>query len=56
MWFEAHKVPREAWVGELETIEEKIQKQKEKEQKEKVSLLFVSAQICFVGGLDVAVC
>ncbi|XP_076465084.1 WD repeat-containing protein 93-like isoform X2 [Babylonia areolata] len=35
VWFEAHKVPREAWVSELEAVEEKFQKQKEKEQKEK---------------------
>ena len=36
--FEAHKVPRETWVSEIEAIEAKIQKdkdQKEKEQKEK---------------------
>ncbi|KAL8615967.1 hypothetical protein ACOMHN_034643 [Nucella lapillus] len=35
VWFEAHKVPREAWVSELEALEEKVQKQKEKEQKGK---------------------
>lgn len=29
VWFEAHKIPREAWVKELETIEAAVQKQKE---------------------------
>ena len=42
MWFEAHKVPREAWVSELEAIETKLRKRKEKEQKEMVNVINVS--------------
>lgn len=32
--FETHKVPREAWVGEIEAVEAKIQKEKEQQEKE----------------------
>lgn len=42
VWFEAHKVPREAWVSELEAIETKLRKRKEKEQKEMVNVIDVS--------------
>lgn len=31
VWFEAYKSPREAWLSELETAKQKINKQKEKE-------------------------
>lgn len=36
VWFEVHKLPRELWIKELETIETAMQKQKEQEQKEAV--------------------
>ena len=38
VWFEVHKAPKEAWVSELEAIEAKLQKRREKEQKGTVSM------------------
>ena len=47
MWLEVHKLPKENWINELDTIIQAIKKKEEKKDEQTISEM-VTIQDCFI--------